>query len=86
MNNIDSRDFAFYLMYILCAMPPEGDFCKIVKQRADNDAVSDLESARISGEGSFNDDMRKLVQELVSKFGDELDLGAVAEEWKKQLG
>ncbi len=80
---MDTKEFVYLLTYILCAMPPEGDFCKILKKLADTDAASDMKSLSLH-EGGLYEDVEKLVQDLDGKFGSKLDFQEVVSEWGKQ--
>ncbi|NET83149.1 MAG: hypothetical protein F6J94_14815 [Moorea sp. SIO1F2] len=81
---IKTEEFVALLVGILGAMPPEGDFCKIVKSLAVTDAWADFMDANYSIDGDWQQDMGKLIGELKDKFGDEIDIDEVIAEWKKQ--
>jgi hypothetical protein len=82
--NIKTEDFVDLLIGVLGAMPPSGDFCKIVKGLAETDAWADFMDANYSQDDDWNQDYGKLVGELKEKFGNEIDIDEVIKEWNKQ--
>ncbi len=82
--NIKTEEFVSLVVAVLGAMPPDGDFCKIVSALAKTDAGSDFTDVFYSEDNDWDRDYGKLVGELKDKFGDEIDIQEVIDEWEKQ--
>ena len=80
---IETEKFVSLLVGILAAMPPKGVFCKIVKSLAETDAWADLMGAGYDID-TWEEDQKKMVDELKEKFGPEIEMEEVIEEWEKE--
>jgi hypothetical protein len=84
MPTIKTEDFASLVVAVLSALPPDSFFCRAVKAWAESDSWGDYMEANYGPDDSWENDKQRLVQELKGKFGDEIDLSEVIEEWEKQ--
>ncbi|MFB2839125.1 hypothetical protein [Floridanema evergladense] len=86
--DVKTEDFVYLLFAILGAFPPDSKFCKIVKALAESDAWDDFMEKEYAPKGEedyWERDQQTLITELKDKFGDEIDMEEIIEEWKKQV-
>ncbi|MFM7383315.1 MAG: hypothetical protein ACKO1W_09750 [Microcystaceae cyanobacterium] len=84
MESIKTEDFVSLLVAILSALPPDSRVCRAVKVLAESSSWGDYMEANYSPEDSWENDKQQLIQELLSKFGEEIDMEEVIAEWEKQ--